>query len=170
MNSHYLSDFVYGSTDGIITTFAIVAGTMGAKLHYTIIIILGLANVLADGFSMAVSRYLSAEVEEEIKGVKRYPSPLASSLVTFFSFVGMGLIPLSAFFIGHIMDRKKSMYFYTFLLTAFALFLVGFIKGNQIEIKKTRTAVGSGVESLLVGGTAAFISFVTGYLLRSFYP
>ncbi len=53
----YLSDFVYGGIDGAITTFAIVAGVMGASLSSGVILILGLANLLADGFSMAASNY-----------------------------------------------------------------------------------------------------------------
>lgn len=53
----YLADFVYGGIDGAITTFAIVAGVIGASLSSNVILILGLANLLADGFSMAASNY-----------------------------------------------------------------------------------------------------------------
>jgi len=55
----YLEDFVYGSNDGIITTFAVVAGAAGALLSPGIIIILGIANLLADGFSMGASNLLA---------------------------------------------------------------------------------------------------------------
>lgn len=58
-----LRDFVYGSIDGTITTFAIVAGVEGANLPTTIIIALGIANVLADGFSMAASNYSGTKTE-----------------------------------------------------------------------------------------------------------
>lgn len=58
-----LRDFVYGSIDGTITTFAIVAGVEGANLPTSIIIALGLANVLADGFSMAASNYSGTKTE-----------------------------------------------------------------------------------------------------------
>ena len=53
----YVRDFVYGGIDGVITTFAIVAGVVGAALSSNVILILGLANLLADGFSMAASNY-----------------------------------------------------------------------------------------------------------------
>jgi len=53
----YVRDFVYGGIDGAITTFAIVAGVVGAALSSNVILILGLANLLADGFSMAASNY-----------------------------------------------------------------------------------------------------------------
>jgi VIT1/CCC1 family predicted Fe2+/Mn2+ transporter len=55
----YIHDIVYGANDGIITTFAVVAGTVGADLPGVIIIILGIANLLADGVSMAAGAYLS---------------------------------------------------------------------------------------------------------------
>ncbi|MFN3939048.1 MAG: VIT1/CCC1 transporter family protein [Chitinophagales bacterium] len=56
----YLPEFVYGGIDGSVTTFAVVAGSAGAGLSGDIVIILGFANLLADGFSMSVGAYLSA--------------------------------------------------------------------------------------------------------------
>lgn len=53
----YLRDFVYGGIDGSVTTFAVVAGVEGASLSSGIVLILGLANLLADGFSMAAGNY-----------------------------------------------------------------------------------------------------------------
>jgi vacuolar iron transporter family protein len=61
-----LGDFVLGSIDGTITTFAIVAGVAGANLSAGIALVLGLANVLADGFSMAVGNYLKASSDREM--------------------------------------------------------------------------------------------------------
>jgi vacuolar iron transporter family protein len=61
----YLREFVYGGIDGAVTTFAVVAGGFGANLDAGILIILGLANLLADGFSMSVGAYLSAKSERD---------------------------------------------------------------------------------------------------------
>jgi vacuolar iron transporter family protein len=63
--SQYLGEMVYGGLDGIITTFAVVSGVAGAQLGTPIILILGLANLLADGFSMATGAYLSTKSEQE---------------------------------------------------------------------------------------------------------
>ena len=63
--SKYLPDFVYGGIDGSVTTFAIVAGVTGASLSPTIVLILGFANLFADGFSMAISNYLSTKSRKE---------------------------------------------------------------------------------------------------------
>lgn len=59
----YLQDFVYGAVDGTVTTFAVVAGVEGAALPIGVAVVLGVANLLADGFSMAVSNYLATRTE-----------------------------------------------------------------------------------------------------------
>lgn len=61
----YLKDFIYGAVDGAVTTFAIVGGVAGAGMPHVIIIVLGMANIIADGFSMAVSNYLGTKAEGE---------------------------------------------------------------------------------------------------------
>ena len=61
----YLKDLVYGGIDGTITTFAVVSGVVGANLDTGIVVILGLANLLADGFSMAVSNFLGTRAERQ---------------------------------------------------------------------------------------------------------
>jgi len=63
--SEYLSEFVYGGIDGSVTTFAVVAGAAGAGLDSAIVIILGFANLFADGFSMSVGAYLSTKSERD---------------------------------------------------------------------------------------------------------
>ena len=59
----YLKDIIYGGIDGAVTTFAIVAGVAGAGLSPRIIVALGIANILADGFSMAASNYSGTKAE-----------------------------------------------------------------------------------------------------------
>lgn len=59
----YLGEFVYGGIDGCVTTFAVVAGAVGAGLEEKVIIILGIANLLADGFAMSVGAYISKKAE-----------------------------------------------------------------------------------------------------------
>ena len=61
----YLGEFVYGGIDGSVTTFAVVAGAAGANLESSIIIILGFANLIADGFAMSIGSYLSTKSEKE---------------------------------------------------------------------------------------------------------
>lgn len=63
--SQFIGEMVYGGLDGIVTTFAVVAGVAGANLGANVVLILGLANLFADGFSMATGAYLSSKSEKE---------------------------------------------------------------------------------------------------------
>lgn len=56
-----ISDVIYGAIDGTVTTFSIVAGVSGAELSDRVVLILGISNVLSDGFSMAASNYLATK-------------------------------------------------------------------------------------------------------------
>ncbi len=62
----YLRDFVYGAIDGTVTTFAVVSGVAGAGLSTGVVIVLGMANLVGDGFSMAASNYLGTKTEEQL--------------------------------------------------------------------------------------------------------
>ncbi|PIR93585.1 hypothetical protein COT97_05865 [Candidatus Falkowbacteria bacterium CG10_big_fil_rev_8_21_14_0_10_39_11] len=71
VEGQYIKSLIYGGLDGIITTFAIVAGVAGASLSFGIVLILGFANLIADGISMAVGDYLSSKAENEYKRSER---------------------------------------------------------------------------------------------------
>jgi len=62
----YLRDFVYGAVDGIVTTFAVVSGVAGAGLSTGVVIVLGAANLVGDGFSMAISNYLGTRADRQL--------------------------------------------------------------------------------------------------------
>lgn len=223
LKSKYLPDFVYGGIDGSVTTFAIVAGVTGASLSPTIVLILGFANLFADGFSMAVSNYLSTKSKKEFAdkirkseedSIKNVPeeerqeirdifaekgfsgrqlddaveiitsnqnvwvdtmmkdefgifedhtSPLKSAAVTFVSFNLIGFIPLLAYVLSYFSDFFRTNTFtLSIILTSVAFFIVGSVKGRIVE---QRWLI-SGFETLLIGGVAAIIAYVVGYLLR----
>src|SRR3989338_5556626 len=95
----YLAEFVYGGMDGAITTFAVVTGAMGASLSPAIILILGFANLFADGFSMAVSNYLAMKSQKDMMRTSLYKKyhlkdPKKTALATFTFFLIIGFIPL----------------------------------------------------------------------------
>lgn len=79
---NYVRDWIYGGIDGAVTTFAVVSGVAGAELAPLIVLILGFANLVADGFSMAASNFLGtrAEIEDyarlkkiEYRHIRLYP-------------------------------------------------------------------------------------------------
>ena len=62
---NYLRDWIYGGIDGAVTTFAVVSGVAGAELSSWVILVLGFANLFADGFSMAASNFLGTKAEQD---------------------------------------------------------------------------------------------------------
>jgi vacuolar iron transporter family protein len=165
----YLPEFVYGGIDGTITTFAIIAGAIGASLSSAIILILGFANLFADGFSMAVSNYLSTKSQKELnikhphKHQHREKNPKKTALATFAAFVIIGFIPLLSFVLAALNKNLIPHQFtISIILTAIAFLSIGAIKGHLVEKSKIK----SSIETFLIGGIAASIAFIIGYLLR----
>ncbi|MDH5442055.1 MAG: VIT1/CCC1 transporter family protein [Candidatus Nomurabacteria bacterium] len=160
----YIAEFVYGATDGTVTTFAIISGVVGAGLSPLIVLILGVSNVLADGFSMASSNYLSERSEIALSGHKqKNKHPIKSSAVTFVSFIAIGTIPLSPFIVAlgssWVADRQ---FLISFIATGIAFALVGAIRGRVTGEHPLATSF----ETLVIGGIAAGIAFSVGFGLR----
>jgi VIT1/CCC1 family predicted Fe2+/Mn2+ transporter len=218
----YIGDIIYGASDGIVTTFAIVAGATGAFLSSAVILILGFANLLADGLSMAAGNYLGTKSEieysekereretweienipdaerEEIHQIFRRKgltshlaeklaeiitsnkkvwidvmmteelgiisseniSPWKSALATFFSFLTAGFMPLLFFVLSYAFNLTNVFVLST-ITTVLSLFVVG-----ALRVKVTgRNWLRSGFEMLLVGGMAAAVAYIVGFLLR----
>lgn len=160
----YLGDAVFAASDGIVTTFAIVAGSAGAMLSKDVVLILGFANLFADGFSMASGNYLGVKSElefDEVKGqdVRGEGTPLKRAAATFVSFNFAGVIPLLPF----IFDVESSFVTSTFLV-GISLFAVGFLR----SIYTKKSFIKSGIETFTVGGFAAFVAFAVGFLVERF--
>ena len=157
---------MYGGNDGIVTTFAVVAGAMGASLSSLIVLILGFANLFADGFSMAMSNYLSIESENQIQESyrhKHFKNPRKTAFVTFFAFVIVGLIPLVSFVLAlfvPFIDNHK--FLYSMILTGISFLVIGSVKGEIVGKERTRAAI----ETFIIGGLAALIAFIVGYVVR----
>jgi VIT1/CCC1 family predicted Fe2+/Mn2+ transporter len=219
----YLRDFVYGAIDGAVTTFAVVAGVEGASLPVQVVCILGIVNLLADGFSMAASNFLATRTErlqlekarqterehiarfpegerEEIRQVfakkgftgevleqivevitadeERWvqtmlteelglrlssPSPWRAALTTFWAFVLVGLVPLLPYFLAIPWPGFQAQAFaVACTLTAVAFFVVGAMKSRFIYEPWYWT----GTITLVVGGLAALVAYVTGFILK----
>ena len=162
----YLPEFVYGSMDGTITTFAIVSGVIGASLGSSIVLILGFANLFADGFSMAVSNFFSMRSRNEMLK-KPEKNEYKTATATFFAFFIMGFIPLFSFVVAAITKNPlliENQFTYSFVLTGIALFVIGLLKGKITRKHKLK----SGIQTFLIGGIAALLAFGVGYLISSF--
>ena len=93
----YLPDLIYGANDGIITTLAVVSGVTGAALSSTVILILGFANLVADGFSMGASNVLSRRSDVQNGRIPTLAAAAGHGIATFLGFVLAGLVPLLAY-------------------------------------------------------------------------
>lgn len=160
-----LRDAVYGANDGIITTFAVIAGAQGASLTSNIVIILGLANLLADGFSMASGNYLGIKSEMAFNKAKRQSgdgvrqSPLMNGTTTFFSFVVAGFLPLLPFIF-----KIPDTFFLSALIVGISLFAVGSLR----SIYTKKKWISGGIEMFLIGGFAAIVAYFVGFLLERY--
>ena len=155
---HYMKDLVYGANDGIITTFAIVAGVTGANLEPRIVLILGFANLLADGFSMGASNFLSIRSDEAVRHTSglemQEPFPARHSLATFGAFVVAGVVPLASY----VLVSGANQFRVAVVLTGFTLFVVGAARALVTHIRWWR----GGSEMLAVGSIAAAVAYGIG--------
>lgn len=221
----FLKEIVYGGNDGIVTTFAVVAGFAGAQAHVVTqlpilaVLLFGFANLFADGVSMALGNFMSIRSEQDVyrsekgkeaheivhntemerqesveileeKGFSRKQAedliaiymtnspywvdfmmnqelelpnpegnnPFLMSLVTFFSFIAFGFIPL----IPYVFFKGSSLFFMSSCATAGALALLGMIRwkvGKQGFLR----SIG---ETLFLGGAAAMVAYFVGTLFK----
>ena len=159
----YLPEFVYGSIDGAVTTFAIVSGAMGAGLSSGVVIVLGVANVVADGLSMASGNYLSEKSAKASQVSGHAKSPLSTAVATFVSFVTVGCIPLAPFFLALLLPLGEQQTF----LWAIVATLIAFIGIGCVRSRVERSHRWRGVvETVMIGVLASAVSYVVGYLLR----
>lgn len=166
-----LREFVYGGMDGAVTTFAIVTGAAGANFSSKVILILGLANVFADGFSMAVGAYLSEKADQQLENSKTdkdnqkdIESPVGASIATFVSFIVVGFVPLSVYILDYIFSFElgDSALTYSIILTLTAFAGVGYLRAVVTKINKLKSML----ETLGLGVAAAVISYSLGTVLE----
>ncbi|HEX5468716.1 MAG TPA: VIT1/CCC1 transporter family protein [Gaiellaceae bacterium] len=155
--AHYLPDLVYGANDGVITTFAVVTGVVGADLSRTIILILGFANLTADGISMGASNYLARRSTVEDEERQSRVDALRHGGATVIAFVVAGIVPLLAY----LLPIPAGGRFETAIaLTGLTLFAVGAGRSLFTGLSPLR----SGLEMLLVGSLAAVAAYLIGAL------
>lgn len=154
--ANQIGNIVYGANDGIITTFAVIAGASGAGFSATVIIVLGIANLVADGFSMAASKYLSLKSEQSIdQAGSRNRSAIKDGSATFIAFVVAGTLPILPFLIPGTAEHAFTI---STIATGTAFFLVGAAR----SLVTRKNAFVAGLEMLTVGGAAAAIAYGLG--------
>jgi VIT1/CCC1 family predicted Fe2+/Mn2+ transporter len=158
---HYIRDIVYGANDGIVTTFAIVAGVTGGTLAPATVLVLGAANLLADGLSMGVGNYLGIRSDERVREAQQLPEleafPVRHGLATFVAFVTAGAIPLTPYMLPGSTNRFAA----STILSLLVLFVVG--------AARARVGAGSwwtnGLEMLGLGAIVGAAAYGAGAIV-----
>lgn len=218
----YLGEFVYGGIDGAVTTFAVVSGAVGAGLSNSVIIILGFANLLADGFAMSVGAYLSTKsvidnynkhkaieywevdnlpqkereeieeiyrekgfdgellnkvvdtitadrdrwvdvmMKEELLMSEETKSPFMMGLVTYMSFILIGIIPLLLYVWDYLFGFDANLFVWTCVFTSLGFILIGFLKTYVTQTSRLKGIL----ETVTLGLIAAAVSYYVGDLLE----
>lgn len=216
-----VSDAVLGGIDGCVTTFAVVSGAVGAGFSPTVALVLGFANLFADGFSMAVSNYESIKARrefsdalrrteerhidlvpegerEEIRQIfaakgfsgdvlerivetisqdrrlwvdtmlmeeyglqKSAPNALRAATSTFAAFLLIGAVPLAPFLVPGLGMQQQ------FIISAGLAGVMFFAIGMLKSLVFAKPVWRAGLSTLLTGGAAASLAYLTGYILRS---
>lgn len=161
---HYVRELIYGANDGIITTFAVVAGVAGGGLSLRVVLIIGAANLFADGLSMAVGNYLSIRSHESVRETQELPeeeaSPFRHACATFLAFVSAGAVPLVPYMVpGFPFDRFTSSIACTFL----AMFAVGASRALIANVRWWK----AGCEMLGLGAVVAALAYGSGAIVAA---
>jgi VIT1/CCC1 family predicted Fe2+/Mn2+ transporter len=164
MARHYIRDLVYGANDGIVTTFAVVAGVAGGELSRTAVLVVGAANLVADGLSMAVGNFLSIRANESAREAENLPeeeaAPARHALATFLAFVIAGAVPLVPYVIP---DHEPGRLAWSVVLTFITLFTVGALRSTVTVDRWWR----AGLEMLGLGAIVAAAAYGAGALIAS---
>ncbi len=154
---HYVRDMVFGALDGIITTLAVISGATGAALEPRVGLILGAANLVADGLSMGASNYLGLKSELEQTGNSiRLERPWRHGAATTGAFMVAGAAPLLAFAVPRV--AGVSVFQTAALFAAIALIVAGGLRAGFVG----KNVVRSAAEMVAVGVLASLGAYTVG--------
>jgi len=161
---HYIRDLVYGANDGLITTFAVVTGVAGGALPQIAVLVIGAANLAADGVSMGVGNFLSIRADERAREADGLPEletyPWKHGMATLVAFVVAGAVPLLPYLLP--LDPTGRLTAST-VMTFVALFGLGGLRGVVTRDPWWRT----GLETLVLGVLVAVAAYGAGLLVAT---
>jgi VIT1/CCC1 family predicted Fe2+/Mn2+ transporter len=161
---HYIRDLVYGANDGIITTFAVVAGVAGGSLSQVAVLVVGAANLAADGVAMGVGNLLAIRAHESALAAEGLPEqeafPWKHGLATLLAFVGAGTLPLIPYMLPL---GPGTLLWWSATLTMASLFSVGVARAAITRDYWLKT----GLEMLALGGLVALAAYGAGALVAA---
>jgi VIT1/CCC1 family predicted Fe2+/Mn2+ transporter len=161
---HYIRDLVYGANDGIITTFAVVAGVAGGALSTAAVLVVGAANLAADGVAMGVGNLLAIRAQESALAADGRPEeetyPWKHGAATLIAFVAAGAVPLLPYILP---AAPGGRLLWSAGFTMASLFGVGVARAAVTRDRWWRT----GLEMLMLGGVVAVAAYGAGALVAA---
>lgn len=163
----YIRDFIFGVEDGLVSTLGFVIGVTMAAISNRIIIIAGLAEVVAAALSMAAGTYISIKSQKEFLYARRKKhfhveeSPIKGALVMFAAFILGSVFPLAPYFF---ITAKKAAII-SGILTIASLFFFGSMKAKLTNTNMFK----SGVEMTIVGLIAAGAGIIVGVVSKLYF-
>ena len=161
---HYIRDLVYGANDGIITTFAVVSGVAGGQLSQLAVLVVGAANLAADGVSMGVGNYLAIRADEQAREADGLPElerhPWKHGLATLLAFVVAGSIPLVPYVLRASANDRL-------LFSTTATFATLYFLGAARAVITRERWWRSGLETLVLGAVVAGAAYGAGRLVAA---
>ncbi len=159
---HYIRDLVYGANDGLITTFAVVSGVAGGSLTQIAVLVIGAANLAADGVSMGVGNLLAIRADERAREADGLPElesyPWKHGLATLLAFICAGAVPLLPYLLPVAAEGRLA---WSTGLTFVCLFVFGCLRGIATRDRWWRT----GLETLALGAIVALAAYGAGLLV-----
>jgi len=168
----FLWEFVYGWIDWTVTTFAVVAWATGWNLSIEVILILGFANLIADGVSMSIGNYLSTKaamaqhIKEHGQSDPNQMPPWQTALATLIAFVVLWFFPLLIYILQYfgLQTNPDQIFMRWSIITGGVFVLIGLTKG----IVTHTPLIKSTAETVWLGAVAAILSYYVGSILEKF--
>jgi VIT1/CCC1 family predicted Fe2+/Mn2+ transporter len=161
---HYIRDLVYGANDGLITTFAVVSGVAGGAISPIAVLVVGAANLSADGVSMGVGNFMSIRADERAREASGLPEleadPWKHGLATLVAFVTAGSVPLVPYLLP---VQPSGQFVWSTSATFLSLFLLGVARGVITNERRWR----AGLETLALGAVVALAAYGAGALVSA---
>jgi VIT1/CCC1 family predicted Fe2+/Mn2+ transporter len=156
---HYIRDIIYGANDGIITTFAVVAGVTGGTLAPVSVLGGGVAHLQADGLAMGVGNNMGLRSDEKVREAQRLPEqeafPIRHGLATFLAFVAAGAVPLLPYVFA---GMTTNLFATSTALSLAVLFAIGAARARV----GTGNWWANGLEMLVLGVIVGAVAYFGG--------
>lgn len=168
----FIAQFVYGAVDGTVTTFAVIAAAAGSGLSSNVVIVLGLANLIADGFSMGASAFLSDQSENDLDRRRRrrhvHNRPLSDGIATFVAFVVVGFIPMIVYIVDVVAGMQtdlQTLFKISAVVAGITFIIIGAFKGRVSGASLLRSIA----ETFILGAIAAILAYSLGDILARLF-